>query len=93
MDANNQDDREFSSPPWAQRWFLKRSRDGWKKKYMSVKVEVKRQTNRVNDVTKSRDKWRAQYEQAQEQLNSVQAEKDALQQQLADLKKTGPADA
>jgi septal ring factor EnvC (AmiA/AmiB activator) len=93
MDANHQDDREFSSPPWAQRWFLKRSRDGWKKKYMGVKAEVKRQSNRVNDVTKSRDKWREQYEQAQKQLKTLRAENDALQQQLAGLKKTGVADA
>lgn len=93
MDATNQDDQKFSSPPWAQRWFLKRSRDGWKKKYMGVKADVKRQANRVNDVTKSRDKWRAQYEESQEQLKMLRAENDALQQQLADLKKTGPDNA
>ena len=93
MDATKQDDREFSSPPWAQRWFLKRSRDLWKQKYMGVKADVKRQANRVNDVTKSRDKWRAQYEEAQQQLKTLKDENNALQQQLADLKKIGPADA
>jgi chromosome segregation ATPase len=93
MDATNQDDREYSSPPWAQRWFLKRSRDGWKQKYMGVKAEAKKQANRVNDVTKSRDKWRAQTEQLQEQLQALQAENDALREQVAGLKKTGVADA
>lgn len=92
MDATNQDVREYSSPPWAQRWFLKRSRDGWKQKYMGVKAEVKKQANRVNDVTKSRDKWRAQAEQLQEQLQALQAENDALREQVAGLKKTGVAD-
>jgi cell division protein FtsB len=47
----------------------------------------------VNDVTKSREKWRAQAEQLQEELNTLQAENDALREQVAGLKKTGVADA
>jgi predicted nuclease with TOPRIM domain len=92
MDAANQDDLKYASPPWAQRWFLKRSRDGWKNKYMGLKAEAKKQANRVNDVTKSRDKWRAETEQLREQLEAVKAEKAALQEQLAGLKKTGTVD-
>ena len=89
MDTANQDDPKYSSPPWAQRWFLKRSRDGWKQKYMDLKTQAKRQANRVNDATKSRDKWRAQTEQLREQVEVLQADKAALQEQLAGLKKTG----
>ena len=91
MDDTQQDERQYSSPSWAQRWFLKRSRDLWKQKYMGVKVEVKKQTNRANDVAKSRDKWRAQTQQLQEELDALRAQNAALHQQLADLKKTGAA--
>src|ERR1043165_7211505 len=91
MDATQQDECRYQSPSWAQRWFLKRSRDLWKQKYMGVKVEVKKQTNRANDVAKSRDKWHAQAKQLQQELDTLKAEHAALQQQLADLKKTGAA--
>jgi len=91
MDAAQQDDRQYSSPPWAQRWFLKRSRELWKQKYMGAKAEVKKQTNRANDVGKSRAKWRSQAELLQQQLAALQAENDQLHKQLADLKKTGSA--
>lgn len=94
MDTANQDDLKYSSPPWAQRWFLKRSREGWKNKYMSLKAEAKKQANRVNDVTKSRAKWRAEAEQLRGQVEVLAAQNAALQEQLAALKKTGPgADA
>jgi hypothetical protein len=51
--------REYKTPRWVQVWFLRRSRDNWKKKYMALKAEAKRLQNRVNDVTKSRERWRA----------------------------------
>lgn len=89
MDTANQDDPKYSSPPWAQRWFLKRSRDGWKNKYMGLKAEAKKQANRVNDVTKSRDKWRAETEHLREQVEILKAENAALREQWAGLKKTG----
>jgi hypothetical protein len=49
----------YKTPRWVQVWFLRRSRDNWKKKYMALKAESKRLQNRVNDVTKSRQRWRA----------------------------------
>src|SRR6267154_1144586 len=58
----------YKSPKHAQVWFLRRSRDLWKKKYQALKVEAKRWQNRVADVTKSRDKWRTQAEDAQRRL-------------------------
>ena len=94
MDTANQDDPKYSSPPWAQRWFLKRSREGWKNKYMGLKAEAKKQANRVNDVTKSRAKWREEAERLRVQVEVLEAQNAALQEQLAGLKKTGPvADA
>lgn len=81
---------EYTSPPWAQRWFLKRSRDNWKKKYMELKTDAKRLQNRVNDVTKSREKWCGETKQLAERVQALEAENTALQEQLAAFKKDGP---
>jgi len=81
---------KFASPPWAQRWFLQRSRDNWKNKYMDLKMDSKRLQNRVNDVTKSREKWCAEAKQMSERVQTLEAENAALQEQLAALKKDGP---
>jgi chromosome segregation ATPase len=76
----------YKSPKHAQVWFLKRSRDLWKKKYQALKVEAKRWQNRVADVTKSRDKWRAQAEDAQRRLAEAQRHNADLQAQLDPLR-------
>lgn len=92
MNASSQDDEkvEYKSPPWAQRWFLQRSRDNWKRKYMGLKTDAKRLQNRVNDVSKSREKWREEVEGLKERVEQLEAENTALQEQLAALKKDGP---
>jgi hypothetical protein len=58
----------YKSPKHAQVWFLKRSRDGWKRKYQQLKAQAKRLQNRVADVSKSRDRWRARAEAAELRL-------------------------
>jgi SMC interacting uncharacterized protein involved in chromosome segregation len=83
--------RKYASPPWAQRWFLERSRKLWKEKYMELKADAKRLQNRVNDVTKSRENWREQAKQKDERIQALEAENAALQEQLAALKKDRPA--
>lgn len=96
MATTHHDDQkvEYKSPPWAQRWFLQRSRANWKKKYMEGKSDAKRLGNRVNDVTKSREKWREEAKQLAERVQKLEAENAALQEQLAAQKKDGPiADA
>jgi len=79
----------FTTPPRVQAWFLKRSRDNWKRKYQSMKADEKRLRNRVADVTKSRVQWREQAQQTQQRLQELEAENTALRQQLAALKKDG----
>ena len=79
---------QYASPPWAQRWFLKRSRDLWKKKYMARKADAKRLQNRVNDVSKSREKWREETQELAQRFLALEAENAALREQLAALKKT-----
>jgi chromosome segregation ATPase len=69
----------YKSPKHAQVWFLKRSRDLWKKKYQHLKAQSKRWQNRVADVTKSRATWRARAEEAERRLEQWQRQHDAPQ--------------
>jgi uncharacterized protein YlxW (UPF0749 family) len=83
MDAEGQDgqERQYKTGYRIQAWFLRRSRDKWKRKYKKLKADAKRLENRVNDVTRSRGGWRRKAEQ-------LAAENAALCEQAA-LKKDG----
>jgi SMC interacting uncharacterized protein involved in chromosome segregation len=87
MNSHDDHKTEYTTPPRVQAWFLQRSRDNWKKKYMQVKSDSKRFQNRVNDVTKSREHWRDETKQLSQRIQELEAENAALQQQLAALKK------
>jgi SMC interacting uncharacterized protein involved in chromosome segregation len=88
MSATGQDDRkEYTTSAQVQAWFLGRSRERWKKKYMNLKSDAKRLQNRVNDVTKSREHWREETRELSQQVRELEAENAALQEQLAALKK------
>jgi SMC interacting uncharacterized protein involved in chromosome segregation len=73
-----------------QAWFLGRSRDNWKDKYMELKADRKRLQNRVRDVSESRELWRGRAEESARRVAELEAEIAALQQQSAALKKDGP---
>jgi hypothetical protein len=83
MDAIGQDGgrAKYTTPRWVQAWFLGRSRDNWKRKYKDSKVQAKRLKNQVNDVIRSRERWRSRAE-------DLQRENAALREQAA-LKKDG----
>ena len=91
MEAVGQDGQkpEYTTPHRVQAWFLQRSRDNWKKKYMHLKSDAKRLQNRVNDVTKSREHWRDETEQLSQRIQELEAENAALHEQMAALKKDG----
>ena len=94
MEGAVQDERpakQYTTSHRVQAWFLGRSRDRWKHKYQDLKTEAKRLQNRVNDVTKSRAKWREHAEQLQRRVQELEAQTATLQQQLAAKKKGGPA--
>jgi len=96
MDAARQEGgpaKQYSTSHRIQAWFLGRSRDRWKRKYKNLKSEAKRLQNRVNDVTKSRAKWREEAEQWRQRVEELEAEHAALQQQIAAEKKGEPASA
>jgi SMC interacting uncharacterized protein involved in chromosome segregation len=91
MDATGHDDHqvEYTTPHRVQAWFLRRSRDNWKKKYMQLSSDAKRLQNRVNDVTKSRETWRDETKQLTQRVQELEAENAALHEQMAALKKDG----
>ena len=92
MSATGHDDRkvEYTTSARVQAWFLRRSRERWKKKYMHLKSDSKRLQNRVNDVTKSREQWRDETKHLEQRVRDLEADNAALQEQLAALKKEGP---
>jgi hypothetical protein len=79
----------YKSPPSAQRWFLKRSRQAWKKKCMDKQKDNKRLMNRVNDATRSREAWREKAEDLDRRVRALEAENNALREQLVAFKKGG----
>lgn len=81
---------EYSTPRWVQVWFLKRSRDSWKRKALARKGELKRWKNCAADVSKSRDRWRAEAERLRQQAKELEKDKVPLSHQSAAKKKDGP---
>jgi hypothetical protein len=76
---------EFKSRPGALVWTFRKGRDRWKAKCKQLKADIKRHTNRVADVTKSREHWRTQAEAARAQLRLRETEVAALRQQVAEI--------
>jgi hypothetical protein len=81
---------EYTTPPRVQAWFLGRSRDGWKRKYMELKADAVRLKRRVADVTKSREKWRGESEELRRRVQELEAQTVALHEQTAAFKKDRP---
>jgi len=81
---------QYTTPPRVQAWFLGRSRDRWKEKYMDLKAEAGRLQRRVADVTKSREKWRDESEGLRRRVQELEARTVTLQEQTAAKKKDGP---
>jgi hypothetical protein len=68
----------YTTSKQVQAWFLRRSRDLWKRKYADRKVELKRSRQRVADVDGSRAQWRRRAEDAHRQVEALQAENARL---------------
>jgi chromosome segregation ATPase len=87
--------KDYKSRPGALAWFFRKSRDGWKRKYRDLKATVKGLKNRIADLTKSREQWRAKAEQATGRLGALEAENAELRARIAAAedkkKRTGEA--
>ena len=76
---------EYSSRPGALAWCFRKSRDRWKAKYKELKVTVKQHSNRVADLTKSREQWRLKAATAVQRVTALEAEAAALRTRIATL--------
>ena len=81
---------KYTTSRRVQAWFLGRSRDLWKQKYMDLKAEAGRLQQRVDDVTKSREKWRDEAEESRRRVQELEVQTAALREQTAAFKKDGP---
>lgn len=75
----------YKSRPGALAWCFRKSRDLWKGKYQALKASFKHLTNRVADLTKSREQWRLKAERAHGQLADLEAQVVGLQAEVAAL--------
>jgi hypothetical protein len=57
--------------------FFERSRDGWKRKCLEAKRRVKRLSHRVRQLEASRDFWREQAKQREEERRRMEGEWEA----------------
>ena len=81
-------ERYRSRPRQLARWLLE-SRDTLREKYRSLKIDLKRMTVRVSDVTKSRDNWRQQAEASEQQVRAMKAEVERLTALLEQVPDSG----
>jgi len=89
MDVSNEAEGrpDYRSPKHVQIWFLFKSRCRLKRKYKQLKAEEKRLQNRVNDVTRSREKWREDAERLGQEAERLEAENARLREELERSKK------
>ena len=82
--GTEQDDSKttYKTSKQVQAWFLKRSRDRWKKKARQNNAELKRLRQRVADVDASRAHWREQAESARQEIERLQPAMAELQARL-----------
>ena len=76
-EGDNPLEKYSSRPRQLARWLLE-SRNKLREKYQSLRVELKRLKVRVSDVTRSRDSWRQQAEESEQQVRAMKAEVERL---------------
>jgi septal ring factor EnvC (AmiA/AmiB activator) len=74
---------DYKSRPGALIWFFRKSRDSWRRKYLDLKATEKGYKNRIVDLTKSRERWRTEAEQASRRLAASEAENAELRARIA----------
>ena len=83
METMNRAPQDLKSPLPKLVRFFQRSRNRWKVKYLGLKREHKLMGNQVRAVEKSREKWRRDAQQAQQQLRQLQQELAEYQKSVA----------
>src|SRR4051812_5516412 len=72
----------YSSRKGALIWSFRKSRDRWKAKCKAAKDSLKREKNRVADLSRSRAHWRAEAERAGRRAAALEAEVAELRSRL-----------
>jgi uncharacterized protein YukE len=83
METREQSVLEWKSPLRKLVRVFQRSRNRWKDKYRGLKDECKLLGNQVRAVEKSRQKWRQDAQQAQQQLRRLQQELEEYKKSVA----------
>ena len=58
--------------------FFRRSRDGWKQKYLEAKAALKKSNNRSRWLETSRDNWKARVRELESELQELREEQKAI---------------
>jgi hypothetical protein len=74
---------DYKSRPGALIWFFRKSRDGWRRKYLDLKATEKGYKNRIADLTRSREQWRTKAQQAGERLAASDVQLAELRARIA----------
>jgi predicted nuclease with TOPRIM domain len=61
---------------------FKKSRDGWKAKYIALQERIKAFRTEVRDLKRSRDRWQTQAETFKQQLEELRAEMRSRDEQF-----------
>lgn len=65
------DTMAFKSPPRKLIGFFRRSRDGWKEKYMKLKRSKRAVEGQLRAVERSRDSWKAQAKELRREVEEL----------------------
>lgn len=79
--------REYKSPRRKLLRFFEKSRDKWKLKYREVKKVLKRLTNRIRFLERSKAEYKQRVEELQAQLAALQASRLEKEEANEGLKK------
>jgi|WetSurMetagenome_2_1015567.scaffolds.fasta_scaffold365127_2 hypothetical protein len=76
MIALNDEQKEFRSPQTKLVRFFEKSRNGWKRKCRKAKGDVKRLSNNVADLKRSRCRWKLLAKQRVDEIEQLRRELD-----------------
>ena len=70
--------KEFKSPRGKLITFFQSSRDGWKRKHQEAKRKIKRMSNQVRAVEKSRERWKEKAKRESQRARKLERELETL---------------
>lgn len=87
----SQPEPKYSSPARVLATVFKKSRDLWKAKHQEIKQRLKAAETKIRDLSRSRQKWRSQAEDARIQVQNLTQQNHDLANQLKNLQAASSA--